>query len=69
MAWENDMRVQHKYANYAICARTVNGVKKAYPLAEIWRDVHENVEPVQLRLALMEDDIDNSCVLECTPYD
>lgn len=66
MMWENKMRQNTKYHDYAICTRTVNGQKRAYPLHEIAEDTERMLRtPKQMRLQLFYDDIGETCGAEC----
>lgn len=66
MEWENQMRAQEKYADYAILVRTVKGKKQAFPLEELKEETLKLVEnDDELRRQLMIDDIESDCVDEC----
>jgi len=66
MVWENKMRSNPKYADYAILTRTIDGVKKPYPLVELFIETMraDRDKPKQLRMMFL-DDIESDCIVEC----
>lgn len=69
MRWENKMRQNPKYANYAILTKQENGVKRAYPLSELKADTLAIIDDKRaLRRAMLEDDLESVCVDECQVY-
>ena len=69
MEWEEMMRSKEGMGNYAILTRQVNGIKRAFPLKELYEETLRLVEnDKELRKQLLLDDIESDCVDECLVF-